>query len=208
MIKTIQLSTFVLAVMVMAACTSKKEKTTTTETVEETTTTTSTASVESVDLEASTIQWKGEMLKMYSHEGTIDLTEASILMADGKLAGGSFVVDMTTITPTDNNYNPAEGKTADKLVGHLSSDDFFDVANHPIASFEIKTVTDNTATGTLTVRGKQGEETVQNITKNDDGSISGTLTFNRRNYDVAFTHPMKELVLSNDIELTINLVLK
>ena len=208
MIKSIKFSALLLSIVVMAACTSKKEKTTTTtETVEETTTT-STASVENIDLEASTVEWKGQMLKMYSHEGTIALKEASLLMADGKLAGGTFVVDMTTITPTDDNYNPAEGKTAEKLVGHLSSPDFFDVANHPTASFEIKTVNENSAVGTLTVRGKTGEETIENITTNEDGTISGTLTFNRKNYDVAFDHPMKEMVLSNDVELNITLAVK
>ncbi|MEZ5007234.1 MAG: YceI family protein [Chitinophagales bacterium] len=208
MIKSIKFSALLLTILVMAACTSKKEKTTeTTETVEETTTTT-TASVKDINLEASTVHWKGQMLKMYSHEGNIALKEANLLMADGKLAGGSFVVDMTTITPTDDNYNAAEGKTAEKLVGHLSSPDFFDVANHPTASFEIKTVNENSAVGTLTVRGKTGEETIQNITMNEDGTVSGTLTFNRKNYDVAFDHPMKEMVLSNDIELDITLAVK
>ncbi len=169
-------SAIMLSIFLLASCGSKTTNNKEVEnTSEEKETITSTAKVQSINLEESNVHWKGEMLGMYSHEGNIDLSKAELLMADGKIAGGSFEVDMTTMVPTDDNFNPAEGKTADKLVGHLSSPDFFDVENHATASFKINSVDGSTATGTLTVRGKSGEETVENITVNEDGSVTGEL---------------------------------
>jgi polyisoprenoid-binding protein YceI len=106
----------------------------------------------------------------------------------------------------DKNYDAAKGNTAEKLVGHLSSADFFDVANHPTASFEITEVAEDgsSAKGKLTVRGITNEETVKNITL-ADGTLNGTLTFDRTKYDVAWTHPVKEMLISNDIALVIAL---
>lgn len=159
-----------------------------------------------IDGASSTVNWTGEMLGMYSHNGTVAIKEAKVTMAEDKVAGGSFVVDLSTITPLDENFDSAKGKTPEKLVGHLSSPDFFDVANHPTASFEITEVSSDgsSAKGNLTVRGISNEETVENINLSD-GTLSGTLTFDRTKYDVSFTHPVKEMVLSNDIKLEITL---
>lgn len=159
-----------------------------------------------VDTESSMVKWKGEMMGMYAHEGTLKFSEGSITMADGQVTGGSFVVDMSSITPTDENFNPEEGKTKEKLVGHLSSGDFFDVENSPTASF---TLNDNQGNGTLMIRGKEGAESVENIvmvTEGDQVTVKGKLKFDRKNYDVAFVHPMQEMVLSDDIELDIELI--
>ena len=56
-------------------------------------------------------------------------------MTDGVLTGGSFVVDMNSITTTD-----LEGGSADKLEGHLKSDDFFGVQSHPKATLIFSTI--------------------------------------------------------------------
>lgn len=160
----------------------------------------------SLDLAASAVNWTGEMMGMYSHNGTVNLSEASLSMEGDKISGGSFTVDLSTIAPTDQNYDVEAGNTPEKLVGHLSSPDFFDVANHPTASFEITEVAEDgsSAKGNLTVRGVTNEETVENITL-ANGMLSGTLTFDRTKYVVSFTHPVQEMVLSNDITLEIAL---
>jgi len=166
------------------------------------------ASSLSVDKEASRLVWKGEALNLYSHEGTINLKEADLEVADGTISDGQFVVDMTTITPTDENYNPEEGSTKEKLVGHLSSPDFFDVSNYPEATFNITGFANGTINGKLSIRGNTHEETVENVTieKNGDGyTITGTLTFDRKKYDVSWDYPMKDRILSKDIVINITL---
>lgn len=166
-----------------------------------------TAAVEyMVDPATSSVQWRGDMVKMYYHEGTVALKEGSLSLADGKLTGGKFVVDMTQIVPTDSNYSPDRPK--ENLVGHLSSPEFFDVANHKEATFEISSVEGNTAKGMLTLRGKSNEETISDIVITENGdqvTATGKLTFDRKKYDVSFDMTVKDMVLSNDIQLTVKL---
>jgi len=60
-------------------------------------------------------------------------------MEDGKLIGGEFTADMTSINVTD-----LEGDSKEKLTGHLRSDDFFGVETHKTAKFVITTVAKKT----------------------------------------------------------------
>ena len=190
----------------LASCSQSGQKETTEATMDNAATTITNVTVNPAD---SRIIWKGEMLGVYSHEGTLNLTQTNIMMKDGKITGGSFTADMTSMTPTDENYNPEEGSTPEKLVGHLSSADFFDVENFPTATFEIKQVEGTTAMGMLTIRGITNEEKVENISMAKDGDqikISGDLVFDRKKYDVSWDSPMKDRILSNDIELKIVLI--
>lgn len=160
----------------------------------------------SVDAAASSVEWKGTMIGVYSHSGNIALKEGSIEWNGDNIAGGNFVVDMTTINPTDSAYS--EENTPEKLVGHLGTDDFFAVEQNPTASFEItgSDLAAGTVTGNLTIRGKTNAETVTNVMVDEaTGAISGALTFNRQNYDVAYKASMKDMVLADDIELNITL---
>lgn len=170
--------------------------------VEETVETTTMA----IKLNESNVMWKGSVLGMHSHFGNITLTSGSIDMKGDEIVGGEFEVDMTTINPQDSAYS--EDKTPEMLVGHLSSGDFFLVDSFPTAKFMIKSYDKSakTITGDLTVRGITKTETVEDVMIDKaNNSASGNLTFNRQDYEVAFTHPVKDVVLSDDIELKIDL---
>lgn len=162
-----------------------------------------------VDLDLSKVLWSGESLGMYKHEGTVNLSEANIIIQDGKISGGNFTADLTTITATDENFNPAEGYTKEKLKGHLMSADFFDVENYPEASFILNQLNETVADGTLTIRGHSHAEQVKNIAISRDGEnvkITGEMVFNRKKYDVSWDYSMKDRILSEDIKLKIILV--
>lgn len=166
------------------------------------------ATTNEINTEASSVEWAGTMVGVYTHTGTVDVKSGSLETAGDKVTGGSVVVDLTTMRPTDENYNPEEDATPEKLVGHLSSADFFDVETYPTATFNITGSEGNKIMGDLTVRGKTNAETVENVTYDAASNTwSGTLTFDRKNYDVAWDSPMKEMVLEDDIELKINLSL-
>ena len=57
-----------------------------------------------VDVENSKITWTGEKLTG-SHEGTINLQEGYFEMESGKLVGGEFTADMSSINVTDLEGN-------------------------------------------------------------------------------------------------------
>lgn len=86
------------------------------------------------DVKNSRIQWKGSKITS-SHEGNVELRQGFLVIDHGKLAGGKFSIDLSTIFCTD-----LEGKKAESLVAHLKDDDFFDVENHPIAVLYISDV--------------------------------------------------------------------
>lgn len=194
-----------IASISLTSCSESGQKTTTENTAEEKTIEMAPVTI---NADMSRVIWSGEMLGVKSHEGTLKLTNAEISIKDGKITGGNFTVDMKSITPTDNNFNPEEGSTQEKLIGHLSSDDFFGVENNPTANFVITSVEGNAAMGNLTVKGTTHEEKVENIaiTKSGDNvTITGDLVFDRKKYGVAWDSPMKEMILSDDVKVKIEL---
>lgn len=167
--------------------------------------------IHTVDTENSEVEWKGTMLKIKSHTGTLHFVEGELTTNDGALSGGTFTVDMKSYTFTDTNYTAdgSEGGTRAQLMGHLMSPDFFAVDSFPTAKFTITSVEGNTATGDLTIRGRTQQEQVKNISLSHDGDklhATGELTFNRKNYNVRWDSPMQDAVLSDDIELKVHLM--
>ena len=206
--QSIKLVTLLFASAFMVGCGSGETEEVTEENSEEVTEEAPAEEINYTISASSTATYAGTMVGMYTHQGNVSITEGWLTVKGGELTGGSFTVDMGSITPTDGDENYPEGKTRDMLVGHLSSPDFFDVENNPTATFTISSVSGNTATGTLNIRGTDGEAMVENvsITETDAGiTATGTITFDRQGYGVAWASPMKDMVLGDDIELTINI---
>lgn len=113
-----------------------------------------------LDTGKSTLRWVGRNLTN-QHNGTIGLAEGRIeLDGAGQLTSGMVAADMTKMACADIE----DSKTAQALIGHLASVDFFDVKNHPEARFELSSAspvegaTEGTPNlrvkGRLTARGK------------------------------------------------------
>jgi polyisoprenoid-binding protein YceI len=106
-----------------------------------------------VDTKVSAFNWLGKKFTG-EHIGTIGVQSGSLVLNAGKLSGGEFTIDMKSIKCldlTDAGYNA-------KLVGHLTSPDFFDIAKYPTATLKItkvaaKTATNYDITGNLTING-------------------------------------------------------
>ena len=75
--------------------------------------------VKKINTQKSSIHWIGKKVTG-EHGGTLKFKEGSLTFKNKVIAGGSFVVDMTTLTNTDQT-----GKDKEKLEGHLKSADFF-----------------------------------------------------------------------------------
>lgn len=159
-----------------------------------------------LNTEASTIEWKGTMVGIYSHTGTLNITEGSVMTENGSITGGKVVIDMSSMQATDENYDPSKDQTKENLIGHLQSPDFFDVANNPMASFVIKSVNGNILTGDFTLRGITKEESISIAGVNvSEKGFEATASFkiNRQDYGVIYKSSMADMVLSDDLEITI-----
>ncbi len=131
----------------------------------------------------SKVTWKAYKVTG-SHTGTVVLKEGALVFDEGTLTGGEFVVDMTSLISTD-----LEGEYKQKLEGHLKSDDFFGVAQHPTSKVVF---TDVKASGKNSYE-VTGDLTIKGITKpvTFDVSIYGnkataTLKVDRARYNVRY----------------------
>ncbi|MEX0966681.1 MAG: YceI family protein [Bacteroidia bacterium] len=166
-----------------------------------------------VNTEKSTIDWRGEKVTG-KHNGTINLQEGYLMMANETLMGGSFTVDMNSIENLDINDDGSRGK----LVGHLKSEDFFYVEKHPKATFIILDVKENgngsyDVTGNMTIRGKINKVTFPAKVETSEGQTTATaeITIDRSLYDVkygsgSFFDGLGDKMIHDDFELTVKLV--
>ena len=92
------------------------------------------------DAAASVIKWrathKGGMAPRF---GTINITNGTVSVQDGKVTGGSFDVDLKSLK-VDTASVTEKGKKSTDLETHLKSPDFFNVDKHPVAKFVITNV--------------------------------------------------------------------
>jgi polyisoprenoid-binding protein YceI len=122
-----------------------------------------------LDMEASSVTWMGDKKIGDAHEGTINISTGSLSFAEGKLVGGTVVLDMNSIKSTD-----LEGDTAATLEKHLKSEDFFETETYPEATFSILAVnytSESTAsvTGELTLHGVTNPVTLETTLSDMDG---------------------------------------
>ena len=110
------------------------------------------------DTTQSSIKWIGGKVTGSTHNGQISLKSGSVTVKNNVITAGQFEVDMNSMTNDDLKGSPDD---MNKLIGHLKSDDFFNVAAHPTATFKltsVKAVAGKANTydvaGTLTLKGK------------------------------------------------------
>ncbi len=145
---------------------------------------------EGTTLQADLAQSKVEFIgtkPVGSHHGTIQLKNGELVLQGENITGGSFVIDLTTLQ-TDDQGNEGDAK----LTGHLKSPDFFDVENHPEATFTITSITPgvvnseevilkdatHTITGNLTMKGITKSITFPARVNADGNQVIANANFN------------------------------
>jgi len=91
-----------------------------------------------VDTATSRVLWTGRNING-GHTGTILLKSGWLDITAADSAAGEFTLDMDSIADTDL----ADSALNRMLIAHLKSDDFFDTARYPIATFHLRHVTLN-----------------------------------------------------------------
>ena len=155
----------------------------------------------------STIAWVGRKVTG-SHEGTINLKNGELVVTDGKLTGGYFVVDTASIKILDIT-NP---ETNAQFAGHLASDDFFSSQQFPEATLEIISVKSNHIDGNLTIKGitnRVSFDAKVNVVE-EVLTAGAKIIVDRTKYDMKFRSGnfftnLGDTLIYNEFELTVGI---
>ncbi|EIA08452.1 YceI family protein [Flavobacterium frigoris] len=165
------------------------------------------AQTKKIDASASTINWVGKKVTG-QHEGTVNIKDGALVFKGAKLVGGTFTVDMTSLTSTD-----LSGEYQGKLNGHLKSEDFFGTEKFPTSTLVFKTIATKTkdvytVTADLTIKGKTNPVTFDIAVK----ANTATTKFNidRTKYDIkygsgSFFDNLGDKAISDEFELAVAL---
>ncbi len=206
-----------LAVFVTACGGPEGEAVAASDAQDETTTTEMVSSAQyNVDPAASVVNWEGAKIA-YGHTGTLPVTTGQLMVAEGNIVGGKFVLDLKAMTSTD-----LEGKKAADLIGHLQGEDFFDVAKYPMANFVITQVQEATnedgrthdITGNLSMHGESRSITIPATVSIEGGTLKATtpkFTIDRTQWNVSYNSTSieglaKDKIINDNIGLEIVLV--
>ena len=162
-----------------------------------------------VDVSKSKITWVGKKMTG-EHSGTVGLRDGVLLFKGKDLVGGSFTVDMNSITVTE--LKAGEGK--EKHEGHLKNDDFFGVDKYDTATIVFTSVTPKgnnvySVKADLTIKGKSNPIGF-------DVTVSGNtaktkLNIDRTKYDIkygsgSFFDNLGDKAISDEFEIMASIV--
>ncbi|MEZ5082852.1 MAG: YceI family protein [Bacteroidales bacterium] len=174
-----------------------------------------------VDTENSILEWVGSK-PTGEHSGTVYIKSGEFLLQDGKLTGGSFLIDMMSIKNTDIK----DPDKSQKIVDHLQSVDFFNTSEFPEAKFEITKieplnsdltggdwVPNQLITGNLTIKNISKSITFKayvNYNENRIEAFSEKFTINRAEWDIqykskSFFDDLKDNFIHDEIGISIEI---
>jgi polyisoprenoid-binding protein YceI len=141
------------------------------------------AQTKNINTATSSIEWLGKKVTG-QHNGTVNFKDGTLVFKKNILAGGTFTVNMTSLTATD-----LTGEYQGKLNGHLKADDFFGTEKFPTATLVFKKIGVKSAnvynvTADLTIKGITKPVTFE-LTVNGN---TATTAFNvdRTKYDIKY----------------------
>lgn len=165
---------------------------------------------------ASDVHWWGYKIAKSaasSHDGTVNVKSGNIIMKGNQVAGGTFVLDMTSINATD-----LTGESQTKLNNHLKNGDFFEVDKFPTAAYTIASVRKNNHKvynyiihGNLTVKGKTHPVSFPAKISYSNGVVSivsDKFAFDRQKFDVAYKAAMKDVLVKDEVDMLVKVTAK
>lgn len=173
-----------------------------------------TGSTFTLDTVASRVGWIGTK-PVAAHNGDFKLSGGSFTVENGAVTSGNFVIDINSIQDFD-----LKDENNGKLIGHLKSPDFFDVAKYPTAKFEITSVEalQNDTSGTHKI---SGNLTLKDSTKNvtfpakvnlTDTELKATANFNidRTHWGLRYGNDQSlgDKFIRPEVNLTLNIAAK
>ncbi|MAC96658.1 MAG: sodium-translocating pyrophosphatase [Flavobacteriales bacterium] len=136
------------------------------------------------------------------HHGVVKISNGKLRVENNKIIEGSIEVDMSTIQVNDIRD---EEKNA-KLVGHLKSEDFFDVESHKYATLDFRSIDGSgkhqVLMADMTIKGIRNQVRFDvTIEQNSPNSIkaSAYLTLDRTKYDITYKSKSVDALLDEFI---------
>jgi len=172
-----------------------------------------TTTIYKVDAAQSSVKWIGKKVTG-EHSGNVTISSGSLTTASNAITAGTVDIDLSTITSTDIT-DPASNA---KLIGHLKSADFFNVASFPkatlvITSSKLKSAGNYDVTGNLTIKGITHPITFPATIQVTADKINATaaITIDRTKYDIkyrsaSFFSDLGDKAIDNDFVLNVKLV--
>lgn len=177
-----------------------------------------------VATDVSKVMWEGSK-PVGTHNGTVNISEGTVIVDGDAIVGGSFTLDMNSIVVLD-----LEGDEKGYLETHLKglddkkADDFFNVNMYPTAKYEITKVTkkEGDPNGNALV---YGNLTLKDITKSvaftanievAEGMVKVStpqFKIDRTQWGIKYGSPsffegLKDKAINNDMGLQVSLVAK
>lgn len=168
-----------------------------------------------VDKQQTKVNWVGKKVTG-EHQGFINVSEGKLITNGKTVTGGTFDIDMTSITCTDltdKGYN-------EKFVGHLKSDDFFGTEKFPKATLVITSAKalgkdQYTVAGNLTIKGITKPVEFPAAIQVTEKEVRGTarIKVDRTKYDIkygsgSFFDNLGDKAIDNEFELNVDLIAK
>lgn len=158
----------------------------------------------------SKIEWVGKKVTG-SHDGIIDVKAGEVILKNGKLSGGNFIVDTRSIKVLDI----ADPTLNAQMAGHLASDDFFSSQKFPEATLEIISVKGNDVDANLTIKGITNLVRFEVVIQTNDTHLtaSAKLLVDRTKYEMKFRsgnffENLGDTLIYNDFELSVAITAK
>lgn len=155
----------------------------------------------------SILNWKGSYAFQFTeYNGTVEFLKGKLFTKQGKITGGTFIIDMTTITTPAHTKNKEHGP-----VEHLKNSDFFDVVKYPEAKLELTKVTYHSD---INEHRLEGDLTIKNVTKpimikamvNDvKKTLKTHFIIDRRDWGINYQSKFKDSAIRDDIEFDVTL---
>lgn len=163
-----------------------------------------------LDIVKSNIAWKGSYLFQFSeHTGVVNFKSGKLYTNKDEITGGSFIVDMTSITNEQYQKNPDNGP-----VEHLKNADFFDVTVYPEAHLELSKVTyyqednEHRFEGRLTIKGITNTIMIRALANAKTKSIKTKFKIDRKDWGITYDSKYKDSAISDAMEFDVFLQFK
>ena len=165
-----------------------------------------------VDNDGSKLTWAAKKATG-DHNGDVKISNGNFAVENNALKGGSFDIDLNTITDAD----VTDQASNEKLVSTLKSETFFNTEKFPKATFVIGSATKTSGNqydvkGKLTIKGITNDVSFPaTVAVNGKKLIaSAKITIDRTKYDIKFRSKnffenLGDKVIYDDFDLNVNL---